>query len=301
VIDGLVVVDKPAGMTSHDVVARCRRIFSQRRVGHAGTLDPDATGVLVVGLGRATRLLRFLGELDKCYEGEVVCGVTTSTLDAAGEVTGRFDMAGVTLDDARRAAQQLTGDIEQIPPMVSAVKVGGRRLHQLARQGIEVERRARPVRVDSFELAEAADPDPGVLGGGPVWTLRVRCSSGTYVRTLAADLGAALGGGAHLRRLRRTAVGAWTVEGAVPLDELAEVAGDAVLAPAAALPGFAVLVVAGELAAAVGYGRPLPRGEVDAAGEGPWAVLDTAGSLLAVYGPGDADRLVPLVVLAAAG
>lgn len=129
-VDGLVVVDKPAGMTSHDVVSRCRRIFDQRKVGHAGTLDPDATGVLLVGLGRATRLMQFMSGLDKSYTAEVVLGVATSTLDASGEVVGRWEMDSVTLEQARAAALALTGDIQQVPPMVSAVKVGGRRLHQ---------------------------------------------------------------------------------------------------------------------------------------------------------------------------
>ena len=156
-IDGLAVVDKPAGMTSHDVVARCRRLFGQKKVGHAGTLDPDATGVLVVGLGRATRLLQFQSGLPKCYTAEVVLGVATTTLDAAGEVTGRWDQRHVTLDDARRAAAQFTGTIWQVPPMVSAVKVGGRRLHQLARQGVEVERAPRQVTVTRFSV-EACSP-----------------------------------------------------------------------------------------------------------------------------------------------
>src|SRR4051794_24287723 len=139
-IDGLAVIDKPAGCTSHDVVARCRRIFGQRRVGHGGTLDPDATGVLVVALGRATRLLRFLAPLPKSYVAEVVLGTETTTLDDAGEVVAAYDMAGVTLPDVAAAAGAFVGDIEQVPPMVSAVSIGGRRLHELARAGIEVER-----------------------------------------------------------------------------------------------------------------------------------------------------------------
>jgi len=135
VLDGLVVVDKAAGWTSHDVVAKCRGIFGQKRVGHAGTLDPGATGVLVVGLGRVTRLLRYPGALPKAYTGEVVLGSETSTLDDDGEVVATYDMNGVTLADVRNASARLTGDIEQVPPMVSAVKVGGRRLHELARAG----------------------------------------------------------------------------------------------------------------------------------------------------------------------
>src|SRR5258706_13153510 len=157
-VEGLVVVDKPAGMTSHDVVARLRRIYGLRRVGHAGTLDPDATGVLLVGVGKATRLLRFLTALGKTYTAEIVLGTSTSTLDAAGEVTGSFDMAGVTVDMAQRAAaEHLTGSILQIPPMVSAVRVDGKRLHELARAGIEIERDARPVTVYSFVIAGSDD------------------------------------------------------------------------------------------------------------------------------------------------
>ena len=132
-IDGVVVVDKAAGWTSHDVVAKCRGIFGQKRVGHAGTLDPGATGVLLVGLGRVTRLLRYAGALPKAYVGEVVLGTETSTLDNEGDVTATYDMSSVTVDDVRAAAKQFAGDIEQVPPMVSAVKVGGRRLHELAR------------------------------------------------------------------------------------------------------------------------------------------------------------------------
>src|SRR5438552_1542292 len=141
--DGLVVVDKPAGCTSHDVVARLRRVYGQRRVGHAGTLDPDATGVLLVGLGRATRLLRYLSEAGKAYEGRIVFGIATSTLDAAGEIVDQRPMP-LTRRDVERALPRFVGDIEQLPPMVSAVKVGGRRLHELARAGQEVERAPRP-------------------------------------------------------------------------------------------------------------------------------------------------------------
>src|SRR5262245_4470470 len=156
--DGLVVVDKPCGWTSHDVVAKLRKVFGQKRVGHAGTLDPDATGVLLVGLGRVTRLLRFLTALGKSYEGELLLGVETNTLDAAGEVVATHDMSGVSLDDVRGAAAAFVGDIEQVPPMVSAVKVGGRRLHELAREGVEVERQPRPVTIRRLEVEPTSDP-----------------------------------------------------------------------------------------------------------------------------------------------
>jgi len=270
-IDGLAVVDKAAGWTSHDVVARSRRVFDQRRVGHAGTLDPDATGVLLVGLGRVTRLLRFLTALPKSYTGEVVLGTATSTLDAAGEITGRWDMGGIGVEEARAAASAFVGQIDQVPPMVSAVKIGGRRLHELARAGVEVERAPRRVTVHRLELSEGAEP--GVL------RLEVGCSSGTYVRSLAADLGAALGGGAHLRRLRRTAIGSFT--GGYSVEELSP---DAVLPPAEAMRDYPAVVVDADGAADVSHGRPVPT-----PGDGPHAVLDATGTLLAVYTAGRPD------------
>jgi tRNA pseudouridine55 synthase len=297
VIDGLAVIDKPAGMTSHDVVARCRRLFGQKRVGHAGTLDPDATGVLLVGLGRATRLLQFQSGLPKSYTAEVVLGVATTTLDAAGEVTGRWEQRGVSLDDARRAATSLTGTIWQVPPMVSAVKVGGRRLHELARQGLEVERAARQVTVWHFEV-DSLTCDPG--DAGPVLAVRVDCSSGTYVRVLAADLGAALGGGAHVRALRRTAVGPWTVEAAVPLDQLSAAA---VMPPSDSLPWLELAVVPGDRVGEVANGRVLGRDVLGLAGEGPWRITGPSGELLAVYIPHPTNARVvkPAVVLPEAG
>jgi len=295
VIDGLAVLDKPPGMTSHDVVAHCRRVFAQRRVGHAGTLDPDATGVLLVGVGRATRLLQFLSGQPKSYDAEVVLGVATSTLDASGETTGTWDMSGATVEAARAAAATLTGAITQIPPMVSAIKIGGQRLHHLARQGIEVDRPPRPVVISCFDVARASDQDPGPLGGGPVLTISVDCSSGTYVRTLAADLGAALGGGAHLRRLRRRAVGPWTLSDAVALDDLGP---GAVIGPAAALRGMPAVSVDGELVEAVGHGQVLPGDRLAGPGTGPFAVLGPDGDLLAVYGPHGGDRVKPVVVMA---
>ncbi|MBO0732622.1 MAG: hypothetical protein J2P57_25400, partial [Acidimicrobiaceae bacterium] len=221
----------------------------------------------------------------------VVLGVATSTLDASGQITGRWDMSRVTVADARRAAGELTGDIEQVPPMVSAIKVAGRRLHQLARSGVEVDRPARQVTVMRFDVS--GTDQEGVVA------IEVECSSGTYVRTLAADLGAKLGGGAHLRRLRRTAIGPWTLDDAVELDAAGP---DCVIAPAAALRGMSACRVGAELAAAVGHGAVLERAVFDRAGfdgppPGPWAVLDEAGGLLAVYQAHRDDRAKPVVVL----
>src|SRR5438067_11102238 len=209
---GLAVVDKPAGWTSHDVVAKARGVLGTKKIGHAGTLDPDATGVLLLGVGKGTRLLRFLLDLPKSYVAQVVLGAETTTLDDSGDVTATYDMSGVTLEDVRAAATRFIGDIEQIPPMVSAVKVDGRRLHELAREGKEVERAPRPVTVHRLDVEATVEP--------LVFGIAVECSSGTYVRTLAADLGHALGGAAHLRRLRRTAVGPHTLDEARPLEDV---------------------------------------------------------------------------------
>ncbi len=288
-VNGLAVVDKEAGWTSHDVVARCRRLFGQRRVGHAGTLDPDATGILLVGLGRATRLLRFLTALPKTYVTDMVLGTATSTLDASGEVTGTYDMSHVTAVEVRRAAAALTGEIEQVPPMVSAVKVGGRRLHELARQGVEVERPARTVTVWRFET----EPVPGRPG---VYRAEVECSSGTYVRVLAQDLGRALGGDAYVDRLRRTRIGSFDESEARPLDRLGP---DDVLTPAQAMRGLEAVTVDAASAASVATGLPLDRVPLGAAGEGPWAIVDGEGTLLAVYEATGSDRIRPAVVLGA--
>ncbi len=283
--DGFVVIDKPPGWTSHDAVARCRKVFHQRRVGHAGTLDPDATGVLLVGLGRATRLLKFVADLEKAYVGDVVLGTTTTTLDAAGEVTATFDMSSVDREDVTAAASKFVGDIEQIPPMVSAVQVGGKRLHALAREGIEIERAPRPVTIHSINVID--EPAPGVF------RLDVVCSTGTYIRTLADDIGRALGGGAHLTNLRRRAIGAFSADQAVALDALTE----ADARPAAQLLMHLPTVTVDTAGAAdVACGRSL--GETDRP-NGPVAVLDEGGDLIAVY-RNDAGRFVADVVLLAA-
>jgi tRNA pseudouridine55 synthase len=291
---GFLVVDKEAGWTSHDVVARARRVLSERRIGHAGTLDPDATGVLVLGVGRATRLLGLLSGADKAYQGEVVLGATTTTLDDSGEVVDTFDMAGVTLSDVQLAAGRLLGPLDQQVPMVSAVKVGGRRLHRLAREGVEVERPVRRVRVDRF--AVEAGPEPGVF------SIEVVCSAGTYVRALADDLGRLLGGGAHLRRLRRTRSGSFTEADARRLADIEEAltrGAEVLQAPAGAL-GLPAVVVTGPLEAAVRHGRPIERAALGPVGEGPLTLTDEAGQLLAVYSATEDDALVrPSVVLVA--
>jgi len=273
---GLIVVDKPAGWTSHDVVAKLRKVYGQKRVGHAGTLDPDATGVLLVGLGRVTRLMRFLQETDKEYRGTVVFGVATNTLDAAGEVLDERPMP-LTRAQVEDATVGFLGDIAQVPPMVSAIKIGGRRLHELARKGEEVERPPRPVRIDRIDVEDF------VRGDHPVATIRVVCGSGTYIRSLAADLGTALGGPAHLGSLRRLRVGVFTDAEAVPLDAVEADPVAALRTPAAAMRGLDALVVDAEGATTVAHGSALPGELADPAIEGPFAVLDGDGALLAVY------------------
>lgn len=286
---GICVVDKPAGWTSHDVVARARKLLGTRKVGHAGTLDPMATGVLVLGVGRATRLLTFITGVAKTYEATIAFGVETDSLDADGQVTATHDMSGLDPAAVRAAAAQLTGDLLQVPPMVSALKVEGRRLHELAREGVEVERPPRPVTVLRFDVEPTDDP--------LVWTAVVECSSGTYVRSLAADLGSSLGGGAHLAALRRTAVGPFELSEAHDLEHLE------LLPMADGVRHLGHLVVDAEVSAAVCHGRVLDAEQLGLAAPiqpdtGPWAVLSDQGALLAVYQRRDDQRAKPAIVLA---
>ncbi len=286
-IHGVAVVDKPAGITSHDVVGQLRRRFGERRIGHAGTLDPGATGVLVIGVGMVTRLLRFVTDGRKRYIGEVVIGIETDSLDADGIVTLTHERSRVELAAARSViAEQLLGDIEQVPPMVSAIQVGGRRLHDLARQGLEVERAPRSVRVDRFDIVgESVGVD-----GWQVLQVEVDCAAGTYVRSLAADLGRLLGTGAHLRNLRRTAVEPFTIDEAAPPDDCV------LLPPLEAVRALPKLVVDEATQRGIAVGRPLPAPP----GDGPWAMVTAEGSLLAVYEPFGDGLVKPAVVLPAA-
>jgi len=281
---GLAVVDKPTGVTSHDVVGMLRRRFGERQVGHAGTLDPDATGVLLVGVGKSTRLLRFLTDLGKTYTGEVVFGTSTDTLDSAGKILVTFDMGALTPELVQAmVTAHLTGHIMQVPPMVSALKVDGRRLHELAREGIEVERQARPVTISRFEVAATDDP--------LVYTVEVQCSKGTYIRTLADDLGRLCGGGAHLRNLRRTAVGSFTATHAASPGEVE------LLSLPEAMRDYPQVTISAEAAALVANGRLLDRVRAGFEGDGPWAVLGPDGDLLAMYEPRDDATAKPSVVL----
>jgi tRNA pseudouridine55 synthase len=287
-LDGVLVCDKPAGMTSHDVVARVRRLAGQRRVGHGGTLDPPATGVLLIALGRATRLLPFLPMEPKRYLATVAFGAETDTLDATGTVTATVPVDGVDRDALQRALDRFIGPQEQVPPMVSAIKQGGERLYVKARRGETVERAARLVTVHALELR---DFQPGEA---PRATVEVTCSGGTYVRVLAADLGRALGSLAHLVSLRRTAVGAFTEAEAHTLDELEHVALETVVIdPAAAMRSIPVRSLGQGEAAALATGQSLePTGRSE-----PVAAVGPDGRLVAVIQDG-AGRARPKVVLA---
>lgn len=275
--EGVLLVDKPAAMTSHDVVLRVRRAYGIRKVGHAGTLDPPATGLLVVGVGRATRLLRFLSELPKEYEGTGRLGVETDTLDAEGAVVRTAEVR-VSRAELEGAMARFVGDILQAPPAHSAVRVGGRRLYEAARRGEAVEAPPRPVRVEAFELLSFDGRD---------FDFRVRCSSGTYVRSLVAGVGGALGCGAHLARLVRTRVGPFSLSRAVSLEDLGSP-----LPVEAAVAHLPAVTVGRDEARAAGNGRPLAPAGV----EGPYAVFGPERRLVAVYRDAGA-RAVPEVVL----
>lgn len=259
--DGLLIVDKPAGWTSHDVVARCRRLCGTRKVGHAGTLDPMATGVLVLGINRATRLLTFLVGCDKTYEATIRLGQSTITDDADGEITTSHDVCGLTIAAVRQAVVDLTGQISQVPSAVSAIKVDGRRSYARVRAGEDVVLRARPVTVSRFDILGHR---ARTVDGHAVWDcdVVVDVSSGTYVRALARDLGTALGFGGHLKELRRTRVGRFEIDSAHSLADL-EVASEADDIPVislseAARESFEVRELTAPEATAVGYGQRIP-------------------------------------------
>lgn len=269
---GLVLVDKPAGWTSHDVVARARRALGTRKVGHAGTLDPMATGVLVLGFGRATRLLGHLTTTDKTYVATVRLGAATSTDDAEGEVSATFDVAAVTADAVRRLLPRFSGEIDQIPSSVSAIKVDGRRAYARVRAGEEVVLAPRRVTIHAIEAGNFRRD--GIFFD---FDLSVGCSSGTYIRALARDIGAALGVGGHLTALRRTSVGPFTVDDASSdFDHLA-----VLTLAAAARAVFPVVELDGAQAAEVRFGRALSHLEL-VAGR-PSALFAPDGEFLALY------------------
>lgn len=290
---GLVVVDKPAGWTSHDVVGRMRRLASTRKVGHAGTLDPMATGVLVLGIGRGTRLLTYVVGADKDYTATIRLGQATVTDDAEGDVTATADASGVSEQQIADAVTALTGEIQQVPSTVSAIKVDGQRAYARARQGEDVELAARPVTVSRFEVLAVRRADALID-----LDVEVTVSSGTYVRALARDLGRALGVGGHLTALRRTRVGGFTLDSAHSLDflgDLVDEGGDVPRLPLgeAAAAVMPVVTLDARGATALGYGQRI--GAPEDAPPGPMAALSETGDLIAVVERAG-DRLKPEVV-----
>jgi len=298
--DGLVVVDKPAGLTSHDVVARMRRIAGTRKVGHAGTLDPMATGVLVIGIGRATRLLTYVVGADKEYTATIRLGAATTTDDAEGETLAVVDASAVTREAITASVRDLTGQIEQVPSSVSAIKVDGKRAYARVREGEDVQLAARPVTVVRFDVDDIRSGTVGDLGVVDV-DVTVVCSSGTYIRALARDLGASLGVGGHLTALRRTRVGGYTLAGARTLEDLADVADDVpidVLNLAdAARAIFPVRELTADEAVALSYGKRIARGHEQSGG--PVAAIAADGTLIALLEDQGAQA-APVLVFAPA-
>lgn len=301
---GFVLVDKPPGQTSHDVVAEARRLFGTKKIGHAGTLDPMATGLLILGIGKATRLLRFLTDLPKIYEAEVMFGVATDTLDADGKVLERLHM-NMSEEELEGLLPWFCGSITQTPPMVSAVKVGGRRLHELAREGREVERPARQVKVYELRLLHF---DPGRY---PTACIMVKCGRGTYVRVLVDDIARSMGGRAHLIDLRRLANGDMSVDEAYEIEMLefmkdsdarrgSEALSSVIVPPGKGLRHLSRVTVDEEEAAMVRAGRRIPLPEELAGkikgGEGAYVRVMTDDRLWAVYRLEGGD-LAPEVVL----
>ena len=278
-VEGLLLIDKPTGVTSHDVVAMVRRSLGARKVGHAGTLDPMATGLLLLGVGRATRLLRFLGDLPKTYEGTFLLGVETTTLDADGDVTAEAP-ADVSDADLARVMGALVGASLQRPPAFSAVKVGGRKLYDAARVGEALEAPPRPIHVDRFAVTGRT---------GPAVDFVAVVSSGTYVRVLAADVGTALGCGAHLTVLRRTSIGSFSVGEASPPET-----------PGSILPLEAAVAHLPRVTLVEDEAQVARHGSIlgPAGFEGPYAAVDAEGSLIGVYRD-DGPKGRPEVILAA--
>ncbi len=286
-LPGLVVVDKPPGLTSHDVVGRCRRIFGTRKVGHAGTLDPMATGVLVVGIERATKILGLLTATDKSYAATVRLGQTTSTDDAEGDVLQTVSAAQVGDADIEAAVAALRGEISQTPSAVSAIKVGGKRAYQLAREGAAVELAARPVRIDRFEVLGVRRHD-----GFVDVDVEVDCSSGTYIRALARDVGAALKVGGHLTALRRTRVGRFGLDEAHTLDALAENPRLSYTLDEACLLAFPRRDLTAEEAESARHGRALNPAGID----GVYAARASDGQVISLLRD-EAERAKSVVVL----
>jgi tRNA pseudouridine55 synthase len=273
---GFLVVDKPSGISSNQVVARVKKATGIKKVGHAGTLDPMATGVVVVGIGKVTRLIRFIQDQPKEYVATALFGVATDTLDADGAILSRVEMS-FEPSDLQAVLPRFTGEILQVPPMVSALKHEGRRLYELARSGEVIDRAARPVTIHELEVTSVG------TGPYPEVDFRVVCGKGTYVRSLADDIASALGGPAHLTVLRRLRIGSLSVEEAIGIEDLGEWESH-LLTPSDALRDLPKVAVGPETEAGVRHGMRFVAGEVlGCQAKGPYRVTDQHGELLAVY------------------
>ena len=282
--NGFVVVDKESGWTSHDVVARARKKLNMRKVGHSGTLDPPATGVLILGVGKATRLLKYLTELPKRYTATMVLGAETSTLDAEGEITNTQSTEGVCLKSLQEAGTQFVGEILQIPPMVSAVKVEGRRLYEIAREGKEIERKSRKVSIYELSIEKTADED--------VYRISVICGSGTYIRSLVSDIARAAGTVAHVGDLRRNAIGSFNESDASPIEKIS------IIGMTEGLKDYSQITIDEKDAALIRVGNIFEKTHFQLQGvPEPWVFIDKQGKLLAVYKSHKGKTIKPDVVI----
>ena len=283
---GFIVVDKEPGWTSHDVVARARKKLNTRKVGHSGTLDPPATGILILGVGKATRLLKFITDLPKRYTATMVLGTETTTLDAEGEITNVQSNIGVSLENLQQVATQFVGAILQTPPMVSAVKVDGKRLYEIAREGREIERKPRSVHVHHLSIEHTSEKD--------IYKIHVTCGSGTYIRSLVSDIAQAAGTIAHVGSLRRNSIGSFNDSDANTIEEIE------VIRMESGLRDYSQIVVNEEDAALIRVGNVFQKNHFDLQGiPEPWAFTDEQGKLLAVYKLHKGGTIKPDVVIPA--
>ena len=283
---GFIVVDKEPGWTSHDVVARARKKLNTRKVGHSGTLDPPATGILILGVGRATRLLKFITDLPKRYTATMVLGTETTTLDAEGEITNVQSDIGVSLENLQQVATQFVGAILQTPPMVSAVKVDGKRLYEIAREGREIERKPRSVHVHHISIEHTSEKD--------IYKIHVTCGSGTYIRSLVSDIAQAAGTIAHVGSLRRNSIGSFNDSDANTIEEIE------VIRMESGLRDYSQITVNEADAALIRVGNVFQNNHFDLQGiPEPWALTDEQGKLLAVYKLHKGGTIKPEVVIPA--
>ncbi len=280
---GFAIIDKETGWTSHDVVAKARGIFGTKKIGHSGTLDPPATGVLILGLGKATRLLRFITDLPKEYEATMVIGAETSTLDAQGEILRRTNNKP-SLTELQAISKDFVGVINQIPPMVSAVKVNGKRLYEIAREGKEVTREPRKVKIHELSIADGPQSN--------VFTLKVKCGSGTYIRSLVADIAKKAGSMGHVGTLRRTAIGSHNEIEAAQLEKAV------IIKLTEGLKDYEMIQVNDTMRDRIKVGAVLRTEELSPTKvHGPWAIVDSEQNLLAMYENFKNGTLKPAVVL----